>query len=187
MEALSARPAGVNPPARGYIDCPCLQRHKTMFKKVSRQTQTSKIKMCVCLSVFCAQPAERMRDLGHASRRGRVAGRVRRPGHPCSTIDRQLVLVCAGSQGALVLLSLKGGGGEARTCIRREAGRGTLRGEGLWAVRQQRVEVRHVGVLHHWHIVGLEATRQKRSEDSVTFRQGLELWHIPTLSVSSFT
>lgn len=135
--------------------------------------------------MFCSQPAERMRDLGHGSRRGRVAGRVRRPGHSCSKIDRQFFLECAGSPGALVLSSLCGG--EARTCIRREAGRGTLRGEGFWAVGQQRVEVRHVRVLHHWHIVGLEAPRQKSSEKFSDILSRLELQHILTLSVSTQT
>lgn len=43
------------------------------------------------------------------------------------------------------------------TCIRREAGGGSLWGEGLGTIGQQWVEVGHVRVLHHRHIVRLEA------------------------------
>lgn len=55
------------------------------------------------------------------------------------------------------------------TCVRREARRGPLRGEGLRAVGQQRVEVGHMRVLHHRHIVRLETqthTEQVINEDA---------------------
>lgn len=41
------------------------------------------------------------------------------------------------------------------TCVGREAGRGPLRGEGLWAVGQQWVEVGDMGVLHCWYATSL--------------------------------
>lgn len=50
IEALSARPAGVNPPASGYIDCPCLKRQTSdnVSKSSENTTQTSEIKTRVC-------------------------------------------------------------------------------------------------------------------------------------------
>lgn len=51
------------------------------------------------------------------------------------------------------------------TCVRREARRGPLRGEGLRAVGQQWVEVGHMRVLHHRHIVRLETKNTHRTGD----------------------
>lgn len=42
------------------------------------------------------------------------------------------------------------------TCVRRETRRGPLRREGLRAVGQQWVEMGHVWVLHHRHIIRLQ-------------------------------
>lgn len=63
MEELSARPAGVNPPASGYIDCPCLKRQtKKMFQKSSENiTQTLKIKKCVRVRA-CEKERDKKRE-----------------------------------------------------------------------------------------------------------------------------
>lgn len=85
MEALSARLAGENPPARGYIDCPCLERETQVFRKSGGEKKHA-LWINMCVFVCFSQPTERMGDLGHASRRDRVAGCVLCPGHPCYKI-----------------------------------------------------------------------------------------------------
>lgn len=42
------------------------------------------------------------------------------------------------------------------TCVRRKTRRGPLRREGLRAVGQQWVEMGHVRVLHHRHVIRLQ-------------------------------
>lgn len=108
-------------------------------------------RVCVFVFVWYSQPSQRVWDLRHGSRGDRVAGGVRRPGHPCC---RDNSASCFSF--TIMPTGLKMEAGMPLTCFRREARWGPRWGEGLGAIGQQRVEVGHVGMLHYRHTAGLQ-------------------------------